>query len=206
MYHKKNFDETTLKPDLFCMRHLRRACCFFGKISPTQAAQIGKFWPEAIKRNMVLSTTVSTTGEFALFRDGDLIDTSLTSEEFLLRYPRGAYSSARTVSRSAIFNLDFHVKRLSSSAKILASKEGIPEKQIPPTAVEENVLRSLILKRLKASVQSFLARYEYEEGELKITLLSTGWVDGNHVLYTHIAPMKNFGTDPVDVQVKLPLP
>ena len=41
------------------------------------------------------------------------------SDAWLARMPRGAYTNARTVNRNSVFELDFHIERLASSANLM---------------------------------------------------------------------------------------
>ncbi|CAG8822054.1 7637_t:CDS:2, partial [Racocetra fulgida] len=49
-------------------------------------------------------------------------ETQTTPNEFLLQYPIGAYTSARTVNRTAIMDLQEHINRTCNSLKLMKFK------------------------------------------------------------------------------------
>eukprot|EP00297_Palpitomonas_bilix_P012864 CAMPEP_0113873164 /NCGR_PEP_ID=MMETSP0780_2-20120614/3617_1 /TAXON_ID=652834 /ORGANISM="Palpitomonas bilix" /LENGTH=297 /DNA_ID=CAMNT_0000858777 /DNA_START=55 /DNA_END=948 /DNA_ORIENTATION=+ /assembly_acc=CAM_ASM_000599 len=146
-----------------------------------------------------MSATVSSSSNVALFENGELISTDTSSEEFLKSFPRGAYSSARTVGRSAIFNLERHVSRLINAAQTIALDEGTIEHLKEYLPSNDN-MRERMIKEVGASVKKYVDMYG-AESELKITFLYTGWANkSTPCLYIHLAPLKAFSTS-VKVQV-----
>ena len=56
---------------------------------------------------------------FTLAVTGAAEFTDLKANDWLSAAPRGAYTTARTVDQTSVFELDFHVKRLASSVSMM---------------------------------------------------------------------------------------
>jgi len=126
--------------------------------------------------------------------DYELKEVRISSDGFLLQYPRGAYTSARTVKRNSIMDLGVHIDRLIRS---MQSMKFIPKKENPSKTGQDNdneeeslqVAQELIPYRVSDTLKQILLPllriglsryYEVEEsssrhikgtGEAKITIL-----------------------------------
>ncbi|GAB5036388.1 thioredoxin-like protein [Nannochloropsis oceanica] len=100
--------------------------------------------------------------------------TAASTEEdartYLERNPRGAYTTARTVQLSKIFELDAHVERLASTAALMW-----PDQDLPADLVEAARLRPLVTSTLRAAMNHYrhttVADPTLATTELKFTIL-----------------------------------
>lgn len=60
---------------------------------------------------------------FAMAEDSRWKPTDVTSEQWLRAAPRGAYTTSRTVGGDAVFDLQQHVDRLSTSATLMHEED-----------------------------------------------------------------------------------
>ncbi|CAG8593325.1 20995_t:CDS:2 [Cetraspora pellucida] len=81
---------------------------------------------QAFKKTEPLSVVVerlkAMTGESSNNAEFAITETRAVPNEFLLQYPRGAYTSARTVNRTAIMDLQGHINRTCDSLKLMKFK------------------------------------------------------------------------------------
>lgn len=68
---------------------------------------------------MVVGRLKTMNGESLSGSDFAISETRISPNDFLLQYPRGAYTSARTVNRTAIMDLQGHIKRTCDSLKLI---------------------------------------------------------------------------------------
>lgn len=125
--------------------------------------------------------------------------------------PAGAYTTARTVGGSAVFELGFHIDRLASSALLMMEADaqaaaaaaggasGGPPPALPPAAAavaNPAQLRPRVLAAMRAAVRGYRAATGDASGELKLTVLVC-WpggtdhevaADGLHAADDHEAP------------------
>ncbi|KAI9318938.1 aminotransferase [Dichotomocladium elegans] len=94
--------------------------------------------------------------------------------EFVLSYPRGAYTGMRTVERSAVVEFDSHMKRIASSLSLLKfapeGQEEEPDRITRQLAPFRDVasLRERLVPLLKAGLTAFKNE---ESDETKITVI-----------------------------------
>ena len=100
----------------------------------------------------------------------------VTSKEFILKLPRGAYTTARTVGRSSVFELETHLERLAISAQLMMDDDAAKAAPTagatpaPPMTVDAVLLRQDVLASVRAAIVSHAER---SACELKVTVLAT---------------------------------
>jgi branched-subunit amino acid aminotransferase/4-amino-4-deoxychorismate lyase len=100
----------------------------------------------------------------------------VTSKEFILKLPRGAYTTARTVGRSSVFELETHLERLATSAQLMMDDDAAKAAPTagaapaPPMTVDAVLLRQDVLASVRAAIASHAER---SACELKVTVLAT---------------------------------
>ncbi|GAB4821805.1 hypothetical protein N2152v2_008851 [Parachlorella kessleri] len=97
-----------------------------------------------------------------LVRDGQVVPCSVEAGAWLAQSPRGAYTTARTVGGSSVFELTNHVNRLASSVRLMLEadcKEGKPGaaelQQAYQHLGDPAQLRPLIVSSLSAAVAAY---------------------------------------------------
>ena len=79
-----------------------------------------------------------------------------TAKEMLLALPRGAYTTGRTIESGArVFQLDFHIERLLSSARLMQHEDGVAPGGWPR---DEAAFRSAVGSALGAAVRLYEER------------------------------------------------
>ncbi|CAJ0645008.1 12332_t:CDS:2 [Entrophospora sp. SA101] len=94
----------------------------------------------------------------------EIKETRITSKEFLLQYPRGAYTTVRTVKRNSIMDLQGHGRLVEESEIVTKALEKFRDCK---------VFKNLLIELLKIGLKKY---YEIEEekgvGETKVTLIA----------------------------------
>ena len=173
-----------------------------------------------------MATVVSATAaeqRFVVAIDGTASPSALTSKEFLLSLPSGAYTTARTCSRGTrVFEWNTHVDRTAASVAAMineADASAAPNEADATMALLEGLARPERLKpRLEATVAA--AKKQYidafgDESELKLTLLVSWRGSGKEQLAEeppqqcemgsvacHVAPLPPLPASPVCVEVR----
>eukprot|EP00891_Asterochloris_glomerata_P004588 jgi/Astpho2/4588/Aster-x1219 len=103
----------------------------------------------------------------------------------------GAYTTARTVGRTSVFELSFHINRLAESCQLMlqAEADAVPSLLQKTEAVDSSRLlkqhqsiteaarlRPDVVASLHTAVDAFLEAHPQHQGELKLTVLIT-WRD-----------------------------
>ena len=164
----------------------------------------------------VVPTTATTAQRFVVAIDGAASPSALTSKEFLLSLPSGAYTTARTCSRGTrIFEWNTHVERTAASVAAMLN-----EADASPPLLEGLARPERLKPRLEATVAAAKRQYlkvHGDEGELKLTLLVSwrgGDGDGEEPLgrqqqqdevgsvACHVAPLPPLPAPPVCVEVR----
>lgn len=122
--------------------------------------------------------------------------TQYSSVDFLSEAPRGAYTTGRTVDRTAIFEFEFHVQRIASSVKLMLEADGKSVPSYLAPLVEIDTLRPLLLASLRAAMRGYTA-----PGEIKLTVLVT-WDEEEFQIYSHFVELPPLPSAPVKVMVK----
>eukprot|EP00123_Amoebidium_parasiticum_P012083 comp21100_c0_seq1/m.28494 comp21100_c0_seq1/g.28494 ORF comp21100_c0_seq1/g.28494 comp21100_c0_seq1/m.28494 type:complete len:385 (-) comp21100_c0_seq1:447-1601(-) len=161
---------------------------------------------------------------------GEFLDTPISEKDFLLTFPRGAYTTARTVNGDSVFDYDFHVRRLSESVKLMLQtnkEKGVGE--VDPKegafgdvhlACDPAYLRPQLTHLLSCAVRRYhdLAPTQSHSndglddvtqahvGECKLTIL-VSWGDeshsvgGSYDIFAHVVAMPPVPRPPVRVLV-----
>ncbi|CAG9461704.1 unnamed protein product [Pedinophyceae sp. YPF-701] len=162
---------------------------------------------------------------YTLAVEGDARPCQTDPGTWLKESPSGAYTTARTVDQNMVLELDFHITRLATSARLmLAEQLGVAPEAVPAAVnagaedapapddrlsqfqclTDEAELGPRVRKSLRAAVKSFLSTREFYGGELKLTVLVT-WdlaAGPNSVrVQSHVAPMGSRPAPPVKIEV-----
>ena len=135
----------------------------------------------------------------------------LPAGTWLEQSPRGAYTTARTVGGSSVFELSFHLQRLARSATIMLDADvvdwkpgAIEAQQRNVTAVTISALRPRVLRRMRDAVTAYRHLFGDANGELKLTVLVT-WVDQGEqdvAVLVHATSMPPARSPPIKIQVR----
>mmetsp|Transcript_12386 Transcript_12386/g.14220 ORF Transcript_12386/g.14220 Transcript_12386/m.14220 type:complete len:305 (-) Transcript_12386:532-1446(-) len=117
-------------------------------------------------------------------------------KEWLDSAPRGAYTTARTVSKHSVFEFESHINRLLESASLMQVEEESDCTQIPKPSQKFESLRSQVVDSVNKAVKEFNLRNPDIDGEKKITLLLT--TEGNNrELFCHVTELPERPESPV---------
>ncbi|TYZ67665.1 hypothetical protein PybrP1_005809 [[Pythium] brassicae (nom. inval.)] len=101
-------------------------------------------------------------------RNGRALACDVDATAFILAHPRGAYTAARTVAQTRIFDYDAHVQRLVDSTLAMQAAKG---RSLEPRAVAD-ALRPRTEATLRAAMNAFRRQFEAEPAqEFKVTVL-----------------------------------
>ncbi|KAL0055823.1 hypothetical protein WJX82_004738 [Trebouxia sp. C0006] len=143
--------------------------------------------------------------KYALVKDTVPIPCTSPADSWLKAAPRGAYTTARTVNRDAVFELDAHIKRLASSCQQMLDNDAKAGDQHPSEELNKlsdaTHLRPRVVASLAAAVQAFRQDSPQHEGELKLTVLIS-WESGQSVIQSHVAALPDRPQPPVKVQAR----
>ncbi|KAH7479635.1 hypothetical protein PRIC1_008825 [Phytophthora ramorum] len=140
----------------------------------------------------------------AAAKNGLVIPCDSDATSFLLTHPRGAYTAARTVQQTKIFDYEAHIRRLVESTVAMQT-----EKQLAPSAVEKE-LRPRTEATLNAAMQAFKAQYQVQQDqEYKINVLVCpteddaveGQVLGDTDVFCHVGLLPPLRSEMVKLQV-----
>ena len=162
-------------------------------------------------------TTSASASPYIVAVDGVATASALTSKEFLLNSPSGAYTTARTCSQARrLFEWETHVTRTAASVEAMVRGEG---KEALPSAEASLVLDALatpsaLRPRLDETVSAAMSAYVDAHGdstELKVTVL-VSWQGSSCESATpssslgsiacHVAPLPPLPSSPVRVEVR----
>jgi thiol oxidase len=133
---------------------------------------------------------------------------ALASGAWLAAAPRGAYTSARTVGGTSVFELSFHIDRLATSARLMMAADEAEGR--PGTAgaarrhaalADPAALRPAVLRSLRAALTAFRAANGGAPAEAKLTVLVTWGPEGGQVS-THAQDLGPRPPPPVKVVVR----
>ncbi|CAH0493160.1 unnamed protein product [Peronospora farinosa] len=103
----------------------------------------------------------------AAAKNGLAIPCDSDATAFLLAHPRGAYTAARTVQQTKIFDYEAHICRLVESTIAMQTEKQL----LVPSAVEKE-LRPRTEETMNAAMQAFKSLYEVDKDqEYKINVL-----------------------------------
>jgi len=98
---------------------------------------------------------------------------SSSSKQILEELPRGAYTTARTFNKCAVFELDTHVTRMAQTCRLLAESD----QSLPPELADSEKLSPLVQQCMAASILGFETHFRdgvsSSEDEFKLTLVAT---------------------------------
>ena len=160
---------------------------------------------------MSLSTTAAAAApKFVIATDGAAAPSTLTSKEFLLSLPNGAYTTARTCARARrIFEWETHVTRTASSVASMLDASGAPSahnRELHAALATPEALRPRLDATVATAVRQYLGTHG-DDDELKVTVL-VSWqaaaaaADTVGSVACHIAPLPRLPDPPVNVEVR----
>lgn len=117
----------------------------------------------------------------------------------LVQLCAGAYTTARTVGGSSIFELRFHIQRLATSARLMLEAEGASNHE---SVTEDTLLAPKVMSSIQSAVQTYRQFSGDETSELKVTVLLTWNETGASKVSTHISHMGPRPSRPVKAQVR----
>lgn len=127
--------------------------------------------------------------------------TDLSAQSWLNSSPRGAYTTMRTVKKTRVYLLSFHLQRLTTSARFLipASENDACEKH-NSTVINESTLRPNFIKVVQAGLNAYQESESYEDEEAKVTVL-VHWELKTFKVMAHVGPLRKPPSAPVIVKV-----
>ncbi|OWZ17934.1 Thioredoxin [Phytophthora megakarya] len=139
----------------------------------------------------------------AAAKNGLAIPCDVDATSFLLSHPRGAYTAARTVEQTKIFDYEAHVRRLVESTIAMQT-----EKQLSPSAVEKE-LRPRTEETMIAAMAAFKTLHEVQKDqEYKINVLVCpsedkvdGQVLGDTDIFCHVGLLPPLRSEMVKLEV-----
>ncbi|QDZ20096.1 class IV aminotransferase [Chloropicon primus] len=131
-----------------------------------------------------------------------------SAKDFLVQGKRGAYTGARSVDSSAVFEFEAHVERLAKSAALMLESEREEKGRLENLGRFEDFLSSDSLRpKVAESMGAGMSRFKECNGgdvEMKITLLLT-WEPsdegGDFDIFTLVTPLGDRPAQPVKVQI-----
>ena len=128
-----------------------------------------------------------------IIQDGKLADHlpgTQDAKSMLSSYPRGAYTTARTVNIYSVFEFNTHVERMAQTSKLMFENEG---RSPIADLTDANKLRPLLALNFRNCIIEFRRKYPEFEGELKLTALADWDLKNRKVINpTNIFMMKFF--------------
>jgi hypothetical protein len=105
----------------------------------------------------VSTTTTTTTTTTAPSFSSSSSSSPADAKAFLESRPRGAYTTARTVQGTRIFELQAHIERLATTANLMwgGGGEGEGEAVLPPVLVNPTLLCPLVVQTLRAAMDHY---------------------------------------------------
>ena len=154
-----------------------------------------------------------TLEPFVIAKDGRANPSSLTTKDFLVKNPSGAYTTARTTcDGKSLFEWDTHIDRTASSVAAMLSQS--PDDPLNKCLMEKLGQSATLGPRIDSTVSAAVHQYIAAHGndnELKVTVLVT-WADvlANTckesdfpgTVMAHISPLPPIPSSPVKVEIR----
>ena len=86
-----------------------------------------------------------------------VLRTTLKSDELITALPRGAYTTARTFGRVAVFDLAAHLSRLANSATLMQSASRIADPGSPELAITPELIAPPLRSGIASAIRALLA-------------------------------------------------
>ncbi len=114
-----------------------------------------------------------------LLKNGTLLSSSISAADFLKQYPRGAYTTARTVHRPEkveIIEWEMHLQRLTNSCTVMlqdqSKVESLPMESVLSIFGNKEKLQSTVEPQVQELMKLFYETYpDSKADDLKITVL-----------------------------------
>lgn len=103
------------------------------------------------------TTTVTTTTTTSPSFSSSSSFSPADAKAFLESRPRGAYTTARTVQGTRVFELQAHIERLATTASLMwgGGGEGGEAPVLPELLVNPTLLRPLVVQTLRAAMDHY---------------------------------------------------
>jgi branched-subunit amino acid aminotransferase/4-amino-4-deoxychorismate lyase len=129
-----------------------------------------------------------------LLKNGNKVLYDLDSNVFISEFPRGAYTSARTVGTTSIFQFPEHVTRLNNSCKEMMKGHSIPKALTP--LLDYGALGSLLKTELRVGIDAG------SHQEYKITiLLNWSFESETYDIFIHYSILTPVPQPPIFVEI-----
>jgi Amino-transferase class IV len=164
----------------------------------------------ALKQSTGLGTaaaamSTASANMFALTNNGvPQTDSVPDAKGMLSAYPRGAYTTARTVNVASVFEFEAHVERMAQSADLMLAEQQSSQAQACADLVDAKKLRPLLAASFRGCIREFLSKYPDYKGELKLTVLAD-WQEADSeqfALFCHGVPLPPVPRPPVICEVR----
>ncbi|KAG5191178.1 aminotransferase [Tribonema minus] len=179
---------------------LRRAVCLSSALTGTRHFATSSAAAEAAAASAVPMHSITRNGKPA----PDLPATQ-DAKSMLSVYPRGAYTTARTVDFRSVFEFDAHVERMAQTSKLMLVQSG-KDASAYPELTDPHALRPLLAASFRSCIQDFIDKYPDYQGEIRLTVLADWEEDhnahGDFTLLCHGSPLPPIRPPPVVVEVR----
>lgn len=140
-------------------------------------------------------------------KNGQFLRDDQDQKIFLRTYPRGAYTTMRTVNKTSVLEWSFHVNRLVTSVSLMmGTDKNLQLKQKLQRFLDAKSLCSLLESQLSSSVRALTTSHRIEEqDELKICMLLTpqeSSQDENLDVYMHFSLLPGRPKPPIKVTLE----
>lgn len=121
---------------------------------------------------------------------------------------RGAYTTARTVGSSSVYQLTAHIRRLAESSVLMMQadiRNGVPgAEEIYNTHAASlgnpDTLRPRVSSVMRSAIKAYRTADPNDTSNVKVTVLVT-WDDGGSDVMAHVSALSSRPTGPVRVEV-----
>lgn len=107
-----------------------------GKLLHNQRARSPFLCALSADQQLLSTTRDLKMSEYFLAVNDKASPTELDAGKFLSSYPRGGYTTARTVNQHSVFELDLHISRTARTIRLMLEKD-IEEGRAPEGLVEQ---------------------------------------------------------------------
>ncbi|RIA95982.1 hypothetical protein C1645_815962 [Glomus cerebriforme] len=141
----------------------------------------------------------------------------ISSRDFLLKYPRGAYTAARTVKRKSIMDLTSHIDRMVNSLQLMKFiPDDIEEEESPQITQElipyrkSDTFKQMIIPLLRKGLSRYIEieKYSFQHikredvNEIKITILVCySFKEERPILVAHFTALHSLNVSKCRVEI-----
>eukprot|EP00667_Euglena_gracilis_P013699 EG_transcript_14138 len=145
-----------------------------------------------------------------LMKNSTFCGCNISEKQLLNEWPRGAYTTARTVCGNKVLEFELHVRRLVDSAQLMIDKNQVKN---PVMLTNAEKLRPYVMKSISTALRRFQKEYPTHIEERRITCLlcweqpqaledsEKDW-PAEFQLYTHVHLLPRRPTPPILVDIR----